>query len=492
MPSPDLAAMRFDDVAAAHTDPAFPHFHPRPAQGWINDPNGISHINGRYHVFFQYNPDSARHHRIAWGHVSSADLVRWEEHPVALRPQYGGPDEYGCWTGVVTDDGGVPTAAYSGVRGDGGHSQVVIARGSEDLVHWEQTGHVAASMPADGQVTAVRDPFIFRFNGKRYAMQGAGLANGHAALLLYTVEDMSDWKYQGIWLTSENPVAAEFTPAEIWECPQLVRVPDSSGDSSDSRESGDSSGDTGTWLMMFSLWLSGDAHEHANGVGHLVGSLTEDPESGLPVFSPRGGGKSDLGRDFYAPQIVALEDRALLWGWANEGPGRDGRRGRSQDEIDAAGWAGVLTFPRELSVVDGALAVSPAPEIDAYRGAQTASQAGGTVVLPPFAEALVTARGAGSAGDARDAGDAGAGGGDTAVELLLVGNGSRQTVFSGSIAPGEELRIFVDASLVEVYRSGSVATTLRAYPAAGEEWQLHLPSGATADVWKLEQPAAHG
>ena len=63
MPSPDLAAMRFDDVAAAHADPAFPRFHPRPAQGWINDPNGISHINGRYHVFFQYNPDSARHHQ---------------------------------------------------------------------------------------------------------------------------------------------------------------------------------------------------------------------------------------------------------------------------------------------------------------------------------------------------------------------------------------------------------------------------------------------
>lgn len=477
MPSPDLAAIRFDDVAAAHTDPAFPRFHPRPAQGWINDPNGVSHINGRYHVFFQYNPDSARHHKIAWGHVSSRDLVRWDEHPVALRPQHGGPDEYGCWTGVVTDDGGVPTAAYSGVRGDGGHSQVVIARGSEDLVHWEQTGHVAASMPDDGRVTAVRDPFIFRFNGKRYAMQGAGLANGHAALLLYTVEDMSDWKYQGIWLTSENPVAAESTPAEIWECPQLVRVPDSSGDSG-------SAGESGTWLMMFSLWLSGDAHEHANGVGHLVGSLTEDPATELPVFTPRGGGKSDLGRDFYAPQIVALKDRALLWGWANEGPGRDGRRGRNQDEIDAAGWAGVLTFPRELSVVDGALAVSPAPEINAYRGAPTASQAGGSVVLPPFAEALVTA------GEVGSAGGAGAGGGDTAVELLLVADGSRQTVFSGTIEPGEELRVFVDASLVEVYRAGSVATTLRAYPAAGEEWQLLLPAGATAEVWELEQPSA--
>lgn len=488
MSSPDLAATDFSSVAVAHPDRAFPHFHPRPAHGWINDPNGVSHINGRYHVFFQYNPESARHHRITWGHVSSADLVRWVEHPVALRPQDGGPDEYGCWTGVVTDDGGVPTAAYSGVRGDAGHSQVVISRGSTDLVSWEQDGHVAASMPADPQVTAVRDPFIFRFNGRRYAMQGAGLASGHAALLLYTVEDLSDWKYQGIWLTSENPVAAACTPAEIWECPQLVHLPADSGGYS-SAASGDA------WVMMFSLWLSGDDHEHANGVGHLIGSLDEDPATGLPVFSPQTGGKSDLGRDFYAPQILQLQDlqlqdgavagpKALLWGWANEGPGRDGRRGRNQAEIDAAGWAGVLTHPRLLSVVDGTLAIAPAPEVDAYRGTQVALQAYGNVELPPFAEAVVTLAGAASPGGP------GGPGADAVVELSLVtdAGASRQVVFSGPLAPGEELRVFVDASLVEVYRSGSVATTLRAYPAPGEQWILTLPAGAAADVWQLEQP----
>jgi beta-fructofuranosidase len=468
--APALAA------AATHPDPAFPRFHPRPAQGWINDPNGISYINGRYHVFFQFNPESARHHRIQWGHVSSPDLVQWDEHPVALRPQDGGPDEFGCWTGVVTDDGGVPTAAYSGVRGDGGHSQVVISRGSADLVTWEQDGHIAASMPGDGLVTAVRDPFIFHFNGKRYAMQGAGLANGDAALLLYTVEDMSDWKYQGIWLTTENPVAATHTPAEIWECPQLVQVP------TDGVPTGEvPSDESETWVMMFSLWLAGDDHEHANGVGHLIGSLTEDPVTGLPVFVPRSGGRSDLGRDFYAPQIVQLDSassfgagstpRALLWGWANEGPGRDGRRGRSQDEIDAAGWAGVLTHPRFLSVEDGALVVAPAPAVEAYRGALVEGGASGGVALPPFAEAVVKA--VGGAGE---------------VRLVLGSGAERQVVFAGPLCEGDELRIFVDASLVEVYRTGSVATTLRAYPALGEEWNLELPEGAAADVWELKLP----
>jgi beta-fructofuranosidase len=207
------------------------------------------------------------------------------------------------------------------------------------------------------------------------------------------------------------------------------------------------------------------------------------------VFSPQTGGKSDLGRDFYAPQILQVQDgsaagpKAMLWGWANEGPGRDGRRGRSQEEIDAAGWAGVLTHPRLLSVVDGALAVAPAPEVDAYRGARVATRAGGNVLLPSYAEAVVTAHSGGPAALA----------GDAVVELsLMAGDGpdaSRQVVFSGPLAAGEELRAFVDASLVEVYRSGAVATTLRAYPAPGEQWVLQVPAGAVADVWQLEQPA---
>lgn len=454
----DLAVVSSLARAAVHPDPAFPRFHPRPAQGWINDPNGISYINGRYHVFFQYNPLSARHHQIQWGHVSSPDLVRWEEHPVALVPQAGGPDSAGCWTGVVTSDNGVPTAAYSGVQDHGGHSQVVIARGSSDLVTWEQNGHVAASMPSDPLVTAVRDPFIFHFNGSRYAMQGAGLADGRAALLLYTVDSLDDWKYQGIWLTTANPVAAEHTPAEIWECPQLVQVPSGSGSQ---------------WVMMFSLWLSGDDHEHANGVGHLIGSLSAHPETGLPVFTPESGGKSDFGRDFYAPQMVQLSSgsspSALLFGWANEGPGRDGRRGRTQAEIDDAGWSGVLTHPRVLSVVDGALVVAPVPEVSAYRGALVASGASGSMAVPEFAEVLV----AGAAGP---------------VELVLGSGKDRQVVYRGELAAGEELRIFLDASLVEVYASNSVATTLRAYPAPGESWTLDVPPGATADVWELALP----
>ncbi|MET4134155.1 glycoside hydrolase family 32 protein [Pseudarthrobacter sp. PvP090] len=442
------------DTAAPHPDPAFPRFHPRPAQGWINDPNGLSYADGRYHVFFQHNPDSARHQGICWGHLSSADLVHWDEEPVALRPQPGGPDSLGCWSGVVTDDGGVPTAAYSGVDTVGGHSRVVLARADAALRTWTQDGHVAAEVPPDPQVTAVRDPFLFSFQGRRFALQGAGLASGHAAVLLYSVEDLRHWKYEGIWFSSEDPLAARHLPAEIWECPQLVRVPDSSG--------------AETWVLMASLWLPADEHDHPNGVGYLLGSLAANPD-GLPVFVPASGGKADLGREFYAPQLLALPDRALLWGWSGEIEDAEGRPGRSQADTDDAGWAGILTFPRQLSVHGGVLAVEPAPELRAYRGARLHRGAAGTVALPAEAEVRVA-------------------GGEGTLRLVLASAGQRRTVFADTVAGGDELRIFLDASIVEVYRHGSVPTTLRAYPGPGEEWQLELPHGAAADVWELRHP----
>ncbi len=442
-------------VAARHPDPAFPRFHPRPAQGWINDPNGLCYRDGRYHVFFQYNPGSARHDRICWGHLSSPDLVRWEEHPVALRPQPGGPDALGCWSGVVTDDGGVPTAAYSGVSTEGGRAQVVLARGSRALTQWRQEGQIAAPVPADPHVTAVRDPFIFTFLGRRYALQGAGLASGHAAVLLYRADELRDWRYEGIWFSTENALAARHLPAEIWECPQLVRVPDSSG--------------AETWLLMASLWLASDYHHHPNGVGYLLGSLAEDAVTGLPAFTAAGGGKADLGPDFYAPQILPLPDRTLLWGWSNEVSGLDGRAGRGQAQTDAAGWAGLLTFPRQLAVHGGVLAVEPAPELLAYRGRRHARGAAGTLPVPARAEAVVT-------------------GGEGRIRLVLASAAQARPVFADTVAGGDELRIFVDGSIVEVYRHGSVPATVRAYPAPGEQWRLELPHGAAADVWELEHP----
>jgi len=68
-------------------DPHRPAYHFTPPAAWMNDINGALFWKGRYHIFYQYNPDGAYWNLIQWGHASSADLVHWVHHPVALTPE---------------------------------------------------------------------------------------------------------------------------------------------------------------------------------------------------------------------------------------------------------------------------------------------------------------------------------------------------------------------------------------------------------------------
>lgn len=47
--------------------PALPSYHIRPRHGWLNDPNGMTYRDGRWHVFYQHNPAAAVHGDIAGG-----------------------------------------------------------------------------------------------------------------------------------------------------------------------------------------------------------------------------------------------------------------------------------------------------------------------------------------------------------------------------------------------------------------------------------------
>jgi levanase/fructan beta-fructosidase len=52
----------------------------------MNDPNGLYYKDGVYHLFFQHYPDGNKWGPMHWGHATSKDLVKWEEHPIALYP----------------------------------------------------------------------------------------------------------------------------------------------------------------------------------------------------------------------------------------------------------------------------------------------------------------------------------------------------------------------------------------------------------------------
>lgn len=434
-------SVRPDVPLVAPNDPAFPALHGRPDRGWVNDPNGCAFLDGRYHVFFQHNPDSARHDRIVWGHASTRDLVVWRQEPVALRPRPGEPDEIGCWTGCVLDHDGVPTAVYSGVADSSGRSSVLLARGDRELRHWEQGSKAVAPDPDDLDITDVRDPFVLEVGGRRYAIQGAGRRYGRPQVLAYSCDDLERWTSLGPLLTAADPVAAEVAPAHIWECPNLVPLGD-------------------RWVLVVSLWRD-TGESPLQGVRYLVGDLTAGTDT--LTFAPTAGGELDTGSSFYAPQLLLTEGRVLLWGWAQED--------RAQQEQDGAGWSGVLTAVREISLDGDVLVSRPAPELVGLRR--------GFLDLGPDRPV-----------DERSF-EVELGPGVGTLSLVEGGDhpGGQETVVSRwdvSADPLQVPRVLVDGSIVEVFDGGPRPCTVRAYPTATSRWVLRGEPPRAA--WRLGLP----
>ena len=128
--------------------------------------------------------------------------------------------------------------------------------------------------------------------------------------------------------------------ANIWECPNLAQL-------------------DGQWVLMH-LAVALGRPAPTSWPGCAICSATWSARATGLQFKATGGGVLDDGPAFYAPQVMVDGDRTLLWGWAWE-------LGRSEERIADSGWAGVLTFPRELYVRDGRLCARPAAELTGLR-----------------------------------------------------------------------------------------------------------------------------
>ncbi len=330
-------------------DPLRPQYHLLPDHNWMNDPNGPIFFHGRYHMFHQYNPAGATWGNMNWAHATSPDMLHWEHEAIALSPTPGGPDQDGVFSGSAVLDNGTPTIIYTGVAPpsgnnttlrDGSHTwretQCLAVAQDEALRTWKKvTTPVIAGPPPGLDVTGFRDPALWREDDKWMLILGSGIRGKGGAILLYSSPDLRNWTYlhplvEGTFSgkDSSNPVGA----GDMWECPDFFPI-----------------GNKHVLLISTMGKVRWKVGTYAN-----------------QKFTAETEGVVDWGSYYAAKTMLDRNGRRILWGWITEtGP---------DPELIKAGWAGVMSLPRVLSLTaNNQLQTTVAPEVSGLRGAQIAS-----------------------------------------------------------------------------------------------------------------------
>ncbi|HET9656559.1 MAG TPA: glycoside hydrolase family 32 protein [Kineosporiaceae bacterium] len=456
-----------------------PRFHFTPTRGWMNDPNGLIHIDGLHHLFFQYNPNDTTFSDMHWGHATSTDLITWTEHPIALTPGVpGGYDEDGCWSGcAVALDSGHVAILYS--ANEGGRQYTALATPVDgELRSWQKSdaNPVIRAWPPLTGLTDLRDPSLMREPGGGWRLVlaagsdvtqgGVPGVGGSVASYLSCGDDLTSWTFGGVLL--DGPGAG--LPGEVFECPDLFTAPGCADDE---------------LVLVLSWYTNGRSpgEPQTSDVIWVSGRLADGR------FRPARYGRFDLGDRFYAPQSYATADgRRLQFGWL-----------RTQLDPAAAGRAniGAQSIPRSLSVAAGRLRQEPARELSALvrRGHATLDERSTAVGLPRAETGL----------EVRVRADTPAAFAATRI-LLRAADGAVLTVTlaafatatswmrdSGTWTPVEpavrEAVILFDTGLVETFADdGRVASTSDLRVEAATHVHLQAPAGVRAEVTALEMP----
>ena len=324
----------------AAADPYRPGWHLAPPVGLLNDPNGFIQHNGRFHLFYQWNPLACAHGAKFWGHWSSADLLHWQHEPLALAPS----EEYethGCYSGSAVTDNGQLTLIYTGnvKYPDGSRTAFQCLARENAEGEFDKTGPVF-NLP-QGYTGHVRDPKVWWHDKHWYMVLSAQDLSLQGKVLLLRSDDLSAWDLLGEIAGSGLHGLGEF--GYMWECPDLFRLAEND------------------ILICCPQGLAAESDRYLNTFqsGYFVGQL----DYANATFTHGDFAELDLGFEFYAPQTTQTDDgRRLLIGWMGIPDGDEFFQPTIQN-----GWLHTLTCPRELTLVAGKIIQKPARELQQLR-----------------------------------------------------------------------------------------------------------------------------
>jgi fructan beta-fructosidase len=341
-------ADRVDDEPPA-TQRFRPAVHFTPSENWMNDPNGPVYADGRYHLYYQYNPFGNLWGNIGWGHAVSTDLIEWEERPMALAAAP--PDMTFSGSAVVDrdnrsglcDEPGCLVAIYTGLVVDPG---TATSRQDQRIAVSNDGGETFRAFDGnpvlDLDLADFRDPNVFWHEPTGRWVLAVALPI-ERKILFYVSDNLIDWE-----------PASEFGPAGVrdglWECPVLLELPIAGTDKT-------------RWVLKVD---HNPGHiTGGSGAQYFVGdfdgtAFVADDVDGPPRWV-------DYGADFYCAMTFSDEpdpQSGRTWiGWMSNWD--------YANAVPTHPWRGAMTLPRTvgLSERDGEvhLTQQPSTQLDSRR-----------------------------------------------------------------------------------------------------------------------------
>lgn len=303
-----------------------PRFHFSPKSGWMNDPNGMVYLNGKYHLFFQHNPDTTIWGPMHWGHAVSSDLMHWEEQAIALYPDSLGTIFSGSAVIDKNNTAGFGKDAMVAIfthhnpeiekTKSGLHQYQSLAYSLDEGKNWTKyEGNPVLPNPG---IWDFRDPKVmWHESSEQWIMTLAT----KQTITFYSSPDLKKWTR----LSEFGEGIGAHTG--VWECPDLFSI--------------DQGGKT-HWVLLVSINPGGP--NGGSATQYFVGEFDGKK------FTPHDDDTRwvDYGRDNYAGVTFSnVANRRVFMGWMSNWD--------YANVVPTEKWRSASTLPRELGLqeVDG-------------------------------------------------------------------------------------------------------------------------------------------
>lgn len=425
-------AVKADDYQQPYRD----QFHVSSRRGWTNDPNGMVFHDGKYHLYYQYNPFGISWGNMHWGHFESKDLIHWDEKPIALFQK--------TVRDMMFSGGGFVDANDTAGFGKNTLFVAFTSTGRGECLAYSQDGGATFTELKENPVVKHqgRDPKIIWYRAEnKWVMavydetacpetdaipkqKGIPKDQSNSNIAFWESKNLREWKRTGAF-TDPDRLA-------VFECPELFELP-ISGQAKETR-----------WVLF--------GAQNRYFLGRFDGK----------TFTKESGPHNDSRGAMYAAQTFSdLPDgRRIQIGWVRTEP--MGKKYPNQMANQG------FTLPQELTLRETAsglrVYLEPVKEVDTLRDKLLAEGTDALKACP----------------------------GELSEVLIEFEKGSRHELTINGIDAsftGQRARIFTDRNFNEVYIDGGLGYTSAPRPTANAqstECMLKKETAKSIQVYRLK------